>query len=239
MSCSVNNFDNQYLYDQYRKKEILFAEYIPGEELFFSMLPSDVTEWTILDLACGNGSFGRRLLNKQVSSVIGYDLSQKMINEAMSLSKHDSRLKFYVTDLETIKLPIDNYNLVHCQFGFHYIADLDRMMSQISNTLLPNGILMFMVPHPILTSNSRTGDTTVELDGHLIYPLCDYLEEGQRIATWLGSQVTRQHHTVSAYVNSCIKNGLDIVEMVEWAPKNPKLRARLSSLMIKAKKRTY
>lgn len=226
MSNAINNYDDQTFYDQYSKLDTLIPENVPGRNLLISMLPADITGWTVLDLACGDGRFGRRILDKGVNSVCGYDLSKKMIEQAIKSSSNDSRLQFFVDDMETIELPKERYNLVHCQYGFHYIANLDRIIAQISNTLKFDGIFMFVVEHPIHTSNPWSKRELVEINGKLIYPVCNYFEEGQRIVTWIGSQVTKQHHTISSYVNSCIKNGLEIMEMIEWAPDIPKLRAK-------------
>ena len=170
--------------------------------------------------------------------MVGFDLSKKMIAEAIERSKNDTRLQYNIADLETIELPKERYDMVHCQFGFHHIADLDRIMGQISNALLPNGLFMFIAEHPMRTSNKRTGEETIELNGQLILPFRDYLEEGRRTVTWLGCQVFKEHHTISSYVNSLIKNGFEILNMVEWAPEDPKLRVIPRHLMIKAKKRT-
>ena len=141
------------------------------------MVPANINGWNILDLACGNGKFGRYVLDKGVSSVVWYDISQKMIDEATKVSNNDSRLQFFLADLEAIELPKERYNLVHCSFGLQYISDLNRIMAQIGNTLIPDGRLMFIVPHPIRSCNypayntiNMPGDKISELYGHQSTP---------------------------------------------------------------------
>ena len=238
MSGSVNNFDeNQHLFNKFTKIDNFEPQLIDFLELFFSKTLTDITGWNVLDLACGTGNFGRRLLDKGVNSVIGYDLSQKMITQAAIESNHDSRLQYIVADLETLELPKESINLVHCQFGFHYISNLNKMMLHISNSLVPNGILIFVVPHPINMCNPQSSDTFPEINGESIYPVTRYFEEGPRHYKWLGCEVTKKHHTISSYVNGCIKNNLEIVEFIEWSDNDPKLRFFPFALIIIAKKK--
>ena len=66
MSESINNYDDERFFSEFQKQDVQFAAHRPGHDLFYSMLPDDITGWTILDLCCGNGSFGRRVLDKNI-----------------------------------------------------------------------------------------------------------------------------------------------------------------------------
>ncbi|GAM25604.1 hypothetical protein SAMD00019534_087790 [Acytostelium subglobosum LB1] len=236
MASNKNFYDIPLLFERYSQIYQQYPEAAVGNELFYSLLP-DVKDATVLDLGCGDGNFGRRLMSLGIALVEGYDLSHLMINRARELANGDQRQVYQVEDIETMSLKKERYNLIHSLYAFHYVVDLDKFMKRMYDALVPNGVLMFQVEHPVRTSNPNEQDL-VEVNGRKVFPLSNYMEEGERVTTWLGvPNVSKRHHLISSYVNSCIKNGLQIEVLNEWAPASPpELSVRPLSLMIKARK---
>ncbi|GAM28086.1 hypothetical protein SAMD00019534_112620 [Acytostelium subglobosum LB1] len=112
-----------------------------GYDTLFDLMP-DIKDATVLDLACGDGAFSRKCLTKGVASVDGYDISSMMIDKAIKDANNEHRLVFKVADIEKLDLPVNRYNVVHSQFGLHYVSDLPSMMNRIAKSLKPGGIFV-------------------------------------------------------------------------------------------------
>ncbi|GAM16897.1 hypothetical protein SAMD00019534_000720 [Acytostelium subglobosum LB1] len=95
-------------------------------------------------------------------------------------------------------------------------------------------MMIFIAEHPLFTSNPTT---LTKINGTTFYPLRDYMEEGPRKVFWLGTNLIKQHHMLSTFINCITKNGMDVIDMEEWAPEDPDKRVRPYSIVIRAKKR--
>ena len=63
-------------------------------------MAGDVKGQSVLDLACGYGFFGRELLRKGASHVVGVDISEKMIDLAREESrKNGDTIEFHVRNV--------------------------------------------------------------------------------------------------------------------------------------------
>jgi len=81
-----NIYDNKKFFEEYqnlRKSDFSANELIEIPQLF--ELIGDVTNLSILDLGCGTGKHDRKLVEKGARKVVGIDLSNNMINEAMKI----------------------------------------------------------------------------------------------------------------------------------------------------------
>ncbi len=66
---------------QYQKSKTLpFRQYV--EWYSYSKFLNDVTGKSVLDLACGDGFYSRRIKDKGAGRVVGVDISSKMIDLA-------------------------------------------------------------------------------------------------------------------------------------------------------------
>src|ERR1700728_4229742 len=114
-----------------------------------AMLP-DMGGLKVLDLGSGFGWFCRWARAHGAMSVLGVDVSERMLARAAA-STRDPAITYTRADLELFELSPASFDLVYSSLAFHYIADLERLMSEIYRSLLPGGSFVFSVEHPIYT----------------------------------------------------------------------------------------
>ncbi|MEZ5226649.1 MAG: hypothetical protein R2710_08230 [Acidimicrobiales bacterium] len=95
--------------------------------------------------------------------------------------------------------------------------DLDRLIAQIAGAMRPGGSLVFSVEHPIYSAPTNQSFVTTD-GGDRVWPLDNYLVEGERTRTWFVDGVIKQHRTIATYVNTLVAVGLTVEQLVEWGP---------------------
>ncbi len=147
-------------------------------------------------------------------------------------------------DLDSLVLPPSTYNVAFSSLTFHYLKDLPRLITQVYQTLLSGGTFVFSVEHPLWTA-PHNPHFIQDSEGHTVWPLDRYLDEGERVTNWLADGVIKQHRTLASYINNLIEAGFTLSAIDEWAPSeeemaaNPgweKSRIRRPFLLIKALK---
>jgi toxoflavin synthase len=111
----------------------------------------DVSGQSVLDLACGFGFFGREIYRRGAASVIGVDISAKMIDLAREESrKYGDPLEFHVRDVANME-PFGQFDLVNAAWLFNYADSLDsmrRMFKTARANLKPGGKLVAYTVDP-------------------------------------------------------------------------------------------
>ncbi len=187
----------------------------------------------VLDLGCGFGWFSRWAVDQGAKSLLGLDLSTKMLERATVLSadeKYRSSIVYRREDLDRVVLQDaaadgeekerqgnGTYDLVFSSLALHYLANCAALVAQVHDMLRPGGVFVFSVEHPIYTAPSRPGFVVGE-DGHRYWPVDDYQKEGERVTSWLASGVRKQHRTVASYVNMLLAAGFELTGLDEWRP---------------------
>ncbi|KAL3455774.1 S-adenosyl-L-methionine-dependent methyltransferase [Aspergillus heterothallicus] len=81
----------------------------------------DVTDLKVLDLACGNGYYSRKLVEWGATRVLALDISQAMIDDAWSQtsSQQAERVEFRVADCAGYPLDLcgEKFDLVLCAWS--------------------------------------------------------------------------------------------------------------------------
>jgi len=77
----------------------------------------------VADLGCGFGWASRWMRENGATSVVGYDLSENMINRARADTRDDA-IEYRIADLNTLELPARSFELVYSALTFHYVEDL-------------------------------------------------------------------------------------------------------------------
>ncbi|BCD67707.1 class I SAM-dependent methyltransferase [Nitratiruptor sp. YY09-18] len=88
---------------------------------------------TVIDFGCGTGLLGYHFLD-DTSTLIGYDISQKMREEFNN--KSPSLEKAYATD-DFASLP--QADLIISSMALHHIQDTDAIVAKLVSKLRPNG----------------------------------------------------------------------------------------------------
>lgn len=170
----------------------------------------------VLDLDCGFGAFARWAREQGAASILGVDLSARMLARARAETT-DPAITYRQANIETLDLPEASFDLVYSALALHYLEDLGEMYRRIHRWLVPGGRLVFTVEHPIYSAPRQPGWRT-EADGSLIWPLHMYQVEGQRVTDWVTSGVVKYHRTVASYVNGLLDHGFRLIRLEEWRP---------------------
>ena len=102
--------------------------------------------------------------------------------------------------------------------AFHYVKDFPALAEKISRWLRPEGTFLFSVEHPVFTAYGSQDWYYNEKGEILHFPVDNYYYEGKREAVFLGEKVTKYHRTLTTYVNTLLKNGFILENLVEPAP---------------------
>jgi SAM-dependent methyltransferase len=170
----------------------------------------------VLDLGCGFGAFARWARTAGAASVLGVDLSEKMLARAQALTQ-DPGITYRRGDIARLDLPDAAFDLVYSSLALHYVEDFGAVCARVRRLLSADGRFVFSVEHPIYTA-PRTPDWQTDPSGAPIWPLNDYLREGSRVTDWITRGVVKRHRTVTTYVNSLLDQGFRLTRLVEWGP---------------------
>ncbi len=213
-----NKYDDSVFFDKYsnmeRSKNGLEAA---GEWHELRKMLPDFQGKRVLDLGCGYGWHCRFALDNGAKSVIGIDISQKMLSEAKSKTNSE-QIQYICMPIEDIDFPVDSFDVVISSLALHYIQSFEDIVSKISKCLSKGGEFAFSVEHPIFTAYGAQ-DWYYDHEGNrLHWPVDQYFTEGMRKANFLGEEVTKYHKTLTTYLNGLIKAGFEITGVVEPMP---------------------
>jgi SAM-dependent methyltransferase len=173
----------------------------------------DVGGRRVVDLGCGFGWFSRWAAAQHAASVLGFDVSAKMLERAVADSP--ATVEYQRVDLDELELDVTSCDVVFSSLALHYVRDLGRLVDTIAGAVAPGGSLVFSVEHPIYSApTSQQFDTSER--GDRVWPLDNYLVEGERVTSWFVDGVVKQHRTVATYVNAVIDAGFSIDRLVEF-----------------------
>lgn len=208
-----NKYDDANFFKQYSQMQ-RSVEGLKGAgewHVLRTMLP-DFKGKRVLDLGCGFGWHCRYAIEQGAKSVIGVDISEKMLAEAR---KHDTTVEYICSAVEDIDFSADSFDIVISSLAFHYIESFDDICSKIKACLVNGGDFVFSVEHPIFTSYGTQDWYYDESGNRLHWPVDNYFMEGLRKTNFLGEEVTKYHKTVTTYVNGLIKAGFQITGLIE------------------------
>ncbi|CAD2071799.1 class I SAM-dependent methyltransferase [Jeotgalicoccus meleagridis] len=215
-----NKYDNPDFFTAYSQmsRSVNGLEGAGEWEMFKALLP-DLNDKNILDVGCGFGWHCRYARAQGASSVIGVDLSEKMIEKAKSMTD-DSKITYLQLAVEDIDFIEQQFDVVISSLTFHYIESFDRLCQKIYAYLNFGGSFVFSVEHPIFTSRPEQ-DWIYDNKGEPLYwPVDDYNIESVREAQFLGHKVTKYHRTLSTYINCLIQAGFTVNSVKETLPPN-------------------
>jgi ubiquinone/menaquinone biosynthesis C-methylase UbiE len=187
-----------------------------------AMLP-DLRGLKVLDLGCGFGWFCRWARAQGAAEVLGIDVSEQMLARAAA-STQDAAITYTRADLELLELPPASFDLVYSSLAFHYIAGLERLMSQIHRSLLLGSSMVFSVEHPIYSATDWT-HCSLDPAGRKFWPVNSYLREGPRSSDWLTHGVIKQHRTLATTINMLLRVGFVLWHIDEWGPTEEQIAA--------------
>lgn len=145
--------DNSYdtIAEQYKNsKQLGFRKCI--EEYTLLKLAGNVTDKNILDLACGEGIYTRKLKNLGAANILGVDLSAEMIKLAEAEENTNPiGCKYLVQDALSL-VKIGDFDIVMCMYLLNYAQSKDELLKMcevIFRNLAPSGKLIGFNDNPM------------------------------------------------------------------------------------------
>ncbi len=128
----------------------------PTVERLLAALPGE----RIWDVACGNGTFARRLAGLGVS-VVATDFSAGLLGYAQKRSaqaglKIDYHLIDATDEAQLLTLGEARFNAVVCNMALMDMTTIEPLAKAAARALKPGGRFVFSVPHPCFNSNAMT-----------------------------------------------------------------------------------
>jgi 2-polyprenyl-3-methyl-5-hydroxy-6-metoxy-1,4-benzoquinol methylase len=119
----------------------------PNTERLLALQPDEL----VLDIACGNGAFARRMAQLG-ARVVASNFSEVFIERAMARTPHSDRITYRVVDAtdeqQLLALGQGRYDAAVCTMGMMDIATIDPLLSALRRLLKPGGRFVFSVMHP-------------------------------------------------------------------------------------------
>ena len=139
---------------------------------------------SVLDVACGNGQFSRRLadLGAQVTAA---DFSAALIERAKARTSSDS-VTYKVIDAtdeaQLLALGIGQFDAAVCNMALQDIADIAPLFRAVRRLVKPGGRFVFTTPHPAFNlAQTVFIEERAEVEGEPVYTrslkLSSYLSE--------------------------------------------------------------
>ena len=212
-----NIYDNDVFFENFkglRDNEVNFNDLIETP-ILLAMLP-DLHGKNILDIGCGMGQHAKQYSDMGASSVLGIDISEKMLEYAKKHSSADN-ITYRKMALEDICELNMKFDLVTSSLVFDYVEDFDELMKNVYTLMKDNAEFVFSTSHPMSTAyDGQYPRYTRSESGERLYAnINNYFVEGQRKITWVVDDYELYHRTFSSILNSMIKAGFLIEECQE------------------------
>lgn len=237
-------YDDEDFFERYRQKR--GKGNAPNELIeqpIIDELIGDIRGKKVLDLGCGDGKYGLQLLKRGAQSYHGIEGSQRMAALAQeTLSVPNAKVEN--GDIETTAFLPRAYDLVISRLVLHYVEDLAPLLEKINASLSEQGLFVFSIEHPIITSCYEAYHQKVKRGNWIVD---NYFDSGERVNQWMGKSVIKYHRTLEEYWQLLRQAHMEILDIRESKPQpenfdNPEeyqRRMRIPLfLMIKARRIT-
>ena len=207
-------YDDDAVYANYRQRRERVDN--PNDTLegpVMMALLGDLAGHDFLDLGCGAGGFGRTLLDGGAASYHGIDDSAKMIARAEATLREQAG-SVTRSDLRRWTYPPERFDRVTARLVLHYVEALEPVLHSVHRTLRADGLFVFSVEHPVITSCDRAADGLPRRD----WIVDAYFETGRRVTRWLGADVVKYHRTVEDYFEALRLGGFRVEHVRESKP---------------------
>jgi SAM-dependent methyltransferase len=188
-----------------------------GEWHAFRALLPDQRDKNVLDLGCGFGWHCRYAREQQARSVVGVDISEKMIARARE-NTNDSAIEYRQLAIEDIDFSAEEFDVVVSSLALHYVERFDSVCRKVHHCLIPGGSFVLSVEHPVFTARAAQDWYYGQQGERLHWPVDQYQDEGPRQARFLGHDVVKYHRTVATHLNALIDAGFTITKLCEPQP---------------------
>ncbi|MGE7794530.1 class I SAM-dependent methyltransferase [Lysinibacillus fusiformis] len=219
-----NKYDDMQFFSAYEKmpRSVQGLDAAGEWHVLKTLLP-DLKNNHVLDLGCGFGWHCRYARAQQAKSVIGVDISEKMLEKAQEKTD-DPFISYLKIPIEDIQFSASQFDVVLSSLAIHYLQNFEALCKKVYTYLKPGGSFVFSVEHPIFTSRDEQDWYNDEQGNRLHWPVDHYQTEGIRETTFLTENVIKYHRTLSTYMNDLIQVGFTIRAVKEPMPSEEMLQ---------------
>ena len=201
----------------------------PNQERFLGLREGE----TVLDVACGNGNFARRMAELG-AEVVGFDVSEKMIERARTHGPSGpGRIEYRVIDASdgeaVLSLGRRRFDAAVCTMAMMDMPKISPMLSALGHVLKPGGRFVFSVLHPCFNSTSTRFVLEESERGGVVeheYSLriSEYIEPVQSMGLAIAGQPEPHyyfHRPTSALFGACFDAGFMLDGIAEPTFRSP------------------
>jgi 2-polyprenyl-3-methyl-5-hydroxy-6-metoxy-1,4-benzoquinol methylase len=201
----------------------------PASERMLNLQPGE----TVLEIACGNGVFTRRMAQLGVN-VIATDFSEQFLERARARpSEYADRIEYRLLDAtredQIVALGKHRFDASVCNMAIMDMAEIDPLMRGIRQVVKPGGRFVFSLTHPCFNNIGMAFCVEeATLNGDLVttysVKITKYLHSGpQKGVGMVGEPVSHYYfdrplHTI---FNACFNAGLMLDGLEEPAFNHP------------------
>jgi SAM-dependent methyltransferase len=188
------------------------------------LMPEPLAGQLVLDVACGHGRLSREL-HTAGARVVGVDLSAELVAKARaSATESHQDISYHHADIADLDAWWDGtpFDGAACEMALMDIADLDGAAKAIEAVLRPGGWFAASLVHPCFPGNvsglsSWPPEAGYSREGY--WTSSRHNPDGVRI------RIGSHHRTLSTYVNTLIRHGLQISAIAEPEDAQPQFLA--------------
>lgn len=213
-----NIYDNEIFFEEFKKNRnnstINFNDCIETP-ILLAMLPN-LHGKSILDIGCGMGQHAKQYSEMGAKSILGIDISEKMLEYARKHFCADN-ITYHQMALEDICVLNQTFDLVTSSLVFDYVQNFDELMRNVYALMKDDAEFVFSMSHPMETAyDGQYPRYTRSESGERLYAnINNYFVEGQRKIRWVVDDYELYHRTFSSILNSLINAGFLIEECQE------------------------
>ena len=193
----------------------------------FSLLPN-LTGKSVIDLGCGFGEHCMEYVRRGAASIVGIDISEKMLAVAKEMNSHP-KITYLHTAMEEISCLKMKFDIAASSLAIHYVEHYQALVHDVHELLNDNGVFVFSQEHPMntcFTDGDRWDRWTRDVNGRKLHAnISNYGVEKEYETTWFIDHVKKYHRMFSTVINTLIDNGFVIEKIVEPIPTEEVLKA--------------
>lgn len=173
----------------------------------------------VLDVACGNGNFSRRLVELG-ANVVAFDYSSSMIQRAKQRASDDSNsIRFEVLDAadyhSLVSLGEENFDRAVSNMALMDMAEVRPLFKALYRLLKPNGTFVFSIMHPCFqVPGHRKVHEEEEVGGEILSRNSIQISKYIQPETYEGVSIRNQpvasrnfHRPLSDLLSLCFESG--------------------------------
>lgn len=181
-----------------------------------SMLPGFQGK-RVLDLGCGYGWHCSYAAQNGAASVVGVDISEKMLEKARA--EHSApNIAYIQKPMEDTDFEPGSFDVVLSSLAIHYIPSFEAIAEKVYGFLACGGDFVFSAEHPVFTSEGSQ-DWYYDENGKILhFPVDRYFDEGLRNTRFLNEEIIKYHRTLTTYIQTLLDCGFIITGVREPKP---------------------